>query len=266
MATSLGPRGPITLESIWEGMQQSELRMMAHIDSKLEPINARLDKIDRSLSTLGDRVSLLEERTGKNEDDITDMVERIKQLEKANAYLMERAEDAENRSRSQNLRFISVPEKSEGSDIHDFMSKLIPHLLGAENFASPPAIERCHRSPTFITPRTDGQANKPRPILVRFLRYQEKVRIQNLAREKGPLYFAGKQVYIFPDFSAALLKKRAKFDPVKKRFKDLHITYAMHFPATLSITHNNKSLRFDTHTKAEACASKLESGEDIDMD
>ncbi|KAJ8256711.1 hypothetical protein COCON_G00188630 [Conger conger] len=47
------------------------------------------------------------------EDNLQDLTQRIKQLEKDNAHLKERAEDAENRSRASNLRFISVPEKSE---------------------------------------------------------------------------------------------------------------------------------------------------------
>ena len=89
---------------------------------------ATLNKIEGSLSTLGEHVAELEQRVGSNEDTLQDLIQRVKILEKDNCYLKDRAEDAENRSRASNLRFIGVPEKVEGRDILSFMNRLIRSL------------------------------------------------------------------------------------------------------------------------------------------
>lgn len=99
-----------------------------------------------------------------NEDNIDDLIKRVQTLEKENAYLKDKVDDAENRSRSSNLRFINVPEKSEGRDTIAFFNQLIPLLLGKENFPTVAVIERAHRSPTF----SSSTRSAPRPILVKF--------------------------------------------------------------------------------------------------
>lgn len=80
-----------------------------------------------SLDTLGERVSLLEQRVRANEDNIH--LTSNKKLSKDNAYLTDKIQDLENWSRSSNLRFVKIPESSEGRDILGFMSQLIPQLL-----------------------------------------------------------------------------------------------------------------------------------------
>ncbi len=84
-------------------------------------------------------------------------------------------------SRLSNLRFVNIPEKSEGRDMISFLNQLIAKLLGNEHFPTAPVIERAHRSPTFLY----GPKLKPRPIVVKFQNFQDKVRILRLAREKN---------------------------------------------------------------------------------
>ncbi|KAL7375779.1 hypothetical protein ABVT39_023808 [Epinephelus coioides] len=143
-------------------MQQIKLEMISHMDSKLETIKVSLNKIEGSLSALGEQVTELEQRVSSNEHNVRDLIQRVKTLENDNAHLKDRAEAAENRSRASNLRFINVPEKAEGRDILSFINRLIPLLLGEVNFPTPPVIERCHRS-SFI--KLNSRAG-PRPILV----------------------------------------------------------------------------------------------------
>lgn len=86
-------------------------------------------------------------------------------LDKENTYLKDTVDDAENHSRSLNLRFINVPEKSEGSDMIAFLSQLVPLLLSRDQLSIAPVIEMAQRSPTS----TSGTRSVPRPILVMFL-------------------------------------------------------------------------------------------------
>lgn len=221
--------------------------MLAHFDSKVDPIQSSLIKIQTSLATLGDQVELLEQRVGANEDNVTDAVTRLQQLEKNNSYLIDKLDDLENRSRRSNLRFIGVQESAESGDMVGFMSRLIPQLLGQVNFSTPLIIERAHRSPTI---RQNGR-DKPRPILIKMLNFQDKVKIMRLAREKK-LEYNGSRISIYPDFSAELMKKRRCFDSVKRRLRELNIKYSLGYPCMLFVTVDGKQQRFSCHKLAEA--------------
>lgn len=119
----------IQMKALQDAIHQFKLDMMTYFDTKVDTIFGTLNRIERSLSTLGDRVSQLEQRVGFNEDNLSDLSTWVKQLEKDNSYLMDKVENLENRSRSANLRFVRIPESTEGRDILGFM------LLGKDNFS-----------------------------------------------------------------------------------------------------------------------------------
>ncbi|XP_077077918.1 E3 ubiquitin-protein ligase TRIM47-like [Siphateles boraxobius] len=177
----------ISLQTLWNAIQQSKSDMLTHFDVKMDVIHSRLTSIQNSLSTLGDQVNLLEQRVGANEDNVQVCVVRMQQLKKDNSYLLDKVDDLENRSRRSNLRFVGVQESSEGSDIVGFMSRLIPQLLGQDNFSIPLIIEWAHRSPTV---RQSDRAS-PRPIMIKLLNFQDKVKILRIAREKKQLEYNG---------------------------------------------------------------------------
>lgn len=123
------------------------------------------------------------------------------------------------------------------------MSHLIPQLLGEANFPVSPMIERCHR----IGILDNFKAKGPRPILVKFHYFQDKLKIMKLARnKKEPLQYKTRaknqdgssiekevHVYIYLDFSAGVVQRRREFDAVKKKFCDRDIEYGLIFPSTL---------------------------------
>ena len=224
-----------------------QIRSHHHIDAKFDQISSNLNGIVNSISTLGEHVAILEQRVGANEDNLTDTWKKIIQLEKANAYLVDKVDDLENRSRSCNLRFIKVPEASEGRDMLGFMSSFIQQLLGHDNFPTQPAIERAHRTPTV---RQDERSN-PRPILIKLAHFQDKVKILRLAREKKELLFNGSRVLIFPDYSAELARRRRAFDPVKRRLRERSLKFALRYPCTLSVWVDGKEHQFRDSTAAE---------------
>ncbi|CAM4574596.1 unnamed protein product [Leuciscus chuanchicus] len=194
---------------------------------------------------LGDQVNEIQLRVSANEDNIAELVKRVKVLEKENTDLKAWTEDAENRSRRSNLRFIGIPEKAEAKDILGFMSHLIPQVLGETHFSVPPMIERCYR----IGIMDNVKAKGPRPILVKFQHFQDKLKIMKLARDnKDILQYKARavnqegsskvvRVYIYPDFSTGVVQRRREFDSVKKKFRDRDIEYGLIFPSTLRVTH-----------------------------
>uniref|UniRef100_A0A8C1NAK6 L1 transposable element RRM domain-containing protein n=1 Tax=Cyprinus carpio TaxID=7962 RepID=A0A8C1NAK6_CYPCA len=211
-----------------DALQQLKSEMVSHFDVKMDNLQMNLDTIKLSLSNLGEHISELEQRVGGNEDNISDLGKRIKTLESENAYLRDKVDDAENCNRAYNLRFIHVPEESEGKDICGFISSLIQQLFGKESFTTPPAIERAHRSPMH---RTKDSA-RPRVILKKQFEYN------------------GDRIHIFRDFSAALLSKRCQFDDIKKQLQQHKLEYTLIYPATLRIIFNGKPLLFKTPAEA----------------
>lgn len=147
----------------------------------------------------------------------------------------------ENRGRRSNPHFIGIPKSAEANDILGFMRHLVPHLLGEANFTTPPVIERCRGTAVKDNLRDKG----PRPILVKFHYFQDKMKILKLSRErKEPLQYKGTRVYIYPDFSAGLVQRRRGFDTIKKKLRDQGIKYALIFPCILKVVHTGKILLF----------------------
>lgn len=100
----------VSNQTIWKAIQQLKSDMLSHFDSKMDNIQANLNTIQGSLSTVVEQVLELEHRVSANKDNISDLENHVKTPEKENSYLKEKVEDAENRSRSSNLRFLHVPE------------------------------------------------------------------------------------------------------------------------------------------------------------
>ncbi len=115
------------------------------------------------------------------------------------------------------------------------MHRLIPQLLGIENFPTPPVMQNCHRNPTFL--RENSRAG-PRPILVRFLYLQDKSKIMKLSRDKKELLYNGRQVHIYPDFSAELSEK------CKQLLQEQGCTYSMVFLSKMKVVHSGKTNLF----------------------
>ncbi|KAK7939614.1 hypothetical protein WMY93_002940 [Mugilogobius chulae] len=76
---------------------------------------------------------------------------------------------------------------------------------------------------------------------------EEKERIQRVAREKGRLEFRGKQLLIFPDYSADLARRRAAFSEVKATLrKQEGVRYGLLYPARLRVSVDGETKVFDT--------------------
>lgn len=141
--------------------------------------------------------------------------------------LTSKLDSYENRSRRSNLRLINLPESAEGDDACTFLESWLPDAVGLAPFTSPMVIERAHR---LSGPKPVG-VGPPRPLIMKFLNYRDKVRVQDAARRMGKILFKGHQVMLFPDVSAELHKQRRGFDRVKRKLRELKVQYGIIFPA-----------------------------------
>ncbi|KAK7884696.1 hypothetical protein WMY93_027819 [Mugilogobius chulae] len=222
----------VTNKTLIDTLQQFKNEVLSHFDSKLDKIHDSVQLMQESFKSLKAEVGELEDRVSSNQDELSSLEARVKTLEKQNSYLADRVEDAENRSRASNIRLIRVPEGSEGRDMIGFVGQFLNQLFGHDKFTSPPVIERAHRSPG--TPNPNPKMG-PRPILVKFLHFQDKLKVLRLSRDKKELMYKGTRVHIYPDFSAGLMEKRRLFNPIKKQLRDKNIEYALLYPATLRV-------------------------------
>nr|XP_005991374.1 PREDICTED: T-complex protein 11-like protein 2 isoform X2 [Latimeria chalumnae]XP_014341219.1 PREDICTED: T-complex protein 11-like protein 2 isoform X2 [Latimeria chalumnae]XP_014341220.1 PREDICTED: T-complex protein 11-like protein 2 isoform X2 [Latimeria chalumnae]XP_014341221.1 PREDICTED: T-complex protein 11-like protein 2 isoform X2 [Latimeria chalumnae] len=82
----------------------------------------------------------------------------------------EKCDDLENRSCRSNIRIVGIPEGMEGRSMETFVESLLPKVLGEDTFPRRLEIERAHRA---LRPRP-GPGERPRIIIAKFLRYQDK--------------------------------------------------------------------------------------------
>lgn len=249
-ATFFGIMATLNLQTLLDAIEKSKTEMVTHINAKVDPIQAGLVKIQNSLQTLGDQVEHLEQRVSTNQDNVEDLIERVKTLEKEVTHLREKTDDLESRSRRSNIRVVGIVEHAEDKDIVQFMSRLIPELLGRGNFPATPTIERAHRIPTqvpddwWVKPNAAGRIRGPRTIIMKMLNYQDKVKILRLAKDMEKIEYKGSRVYFNGDVSASLAARHRSFGFVKRKLRERKIKYIVRHPCTLCVTINGKDERF----------------------
>lgn len=75
----------ISLQSLWDAIQQIKSDMLMHFDAKVDPIQSSLNSIQNSFTTLGEQVNLLEQHVEANEDNVQKFIACLQQLEKDNS-------------------------------------------------------------------------------------------------------------------------------------------------------------------------------------
>ena len=251
----------VSLQSLWDAIQQMKgqisMEVNAHLDLKNGAFQAGLMDIQATPNSVTGQITELQKRVSANEDEAVKLSKRVAELEKDNAYLREKIEDQENMSRRNNLRFVNVPETIEGRDMITFVEQqLIPTLFGRENFPTAPVVERAHRTPTHLN---SPRSHHPRPILIKLLNFQDKMKIMRLAREKESLSWKGTTISVYPDFSPGLVKKRREFDNVKKKLRAANLKYSLQYPSTLRVIVEGKPKLFRCPKEAEVFLQGLPS-------
>lgn len=192
----------------------------------------------------------LEKSASLHSDDVT-ALRQVTRLNSEVGKLTEKCEDLEGRSRRHNIRIIGVPEGVEGSRPHDFVADLLKDVLSLDKR---PLIDRVHRT----LRRTPDPREPPRPFILR-LHYnhvlEDILRNASVAKQ---LYFRDKRIQIFPDYPAAVAKRRALFNRARELLRDKPgVRYGLLYPARLLVTHNGTQTSFTDPKKAEEYAGQL---------
>lgn len=176
--------------------------MKTEFSSKLDGVLSAISSIKSELISCQNRLSETEKRISNTEDDVVSLQRRAKSLEEKVTTLTSKLDSYENRSRRSRIWIINLPESAEGNDACAFLELWLPEALGLTALASPMVIERAHR---LSGPKPVGNG-PPRPLIMKFLNYKDKVRVENAARQRSKVLYKDRQVMLFPDVSAELHK------------------------------------------------------------
>lgn len=199
-------------------------------DSVKKEVAAALGPIEEKLATQRGTISDLEHSANDHEGQLTSLQAGMAKLSATVETLEKKCEDLESRSRWNNVRLVGLPEGSEGPNPTEYVSQLLMDLL---NLDAKPVLDRAHR--TLRAKPKEGEP--PRPMIIRVNQFQVRNAILRRAGEASPLLHNSKRMFIFPDFTPAVAKRRAAFTMVKKELHSCDsVRFGLRYPAILHIT------------------------------
>lgn len=203
------------------------------IDSVRSELTASVANVQASLTSQDARIKDLERAADFSGDCVTQLNSTVMQLQKTVKELQTKCEDLEGRSRRNNLRLIGIEEGVEQGQPIKFVSDLLQDILELDGA---PLLDRAHRSL-----RAKPKPGEPPRVFIMRVHYTH-VRDEILRKSSlKPLMYNGKKVYIFPDYTFAVSKKRSAFGEVKKRLRAIEgVKFGLRFPATLRVTFPGK--------------------------
>lgn len=218
-------------------------------DKKLEEIRISTSATESKLADIVNRIGQVENRLCFLEDE--------HERQKANpaatvdevAVLQQKLDDMENRERRNNLRFVGFPEGCEEMDAGKFLEGILPKILNLVPLRGL-EIERAHRIGAPPKRYEGDQPPRARPLIARFLRFQDRNGVAEAARRLGDIVWEGHRIMIFPDYSRLLSEKRNKFNECKKLLHNKRIGFSLIYPAVLVVKAPQGSRRFEDHKKA----------------
>ncbi|CAJ0963119.1 unnamed protein product [Ranitomeya imitator] len=196
-----GSRDAVT--SLVSSCKQSLTQQLQEVKGVTAQINAALQKIDK-------RVGAVEERVSTAEDHIVQLQKAERKFTQAISELAAKNEDLENRSRRNNIRIVGVPEKAEGRNPTEYVESWLLETFGDAALTKVFAVERAHRVP----PKPPVPGASPRTMLAKILNYRDII-LRKGQRHDGSDTIEGQRIAIYPDYSALVQKQRMMFTAVE---------------------------------------------------
>ena len=212
------------------------------VEAKLANISTTMTAVQASLSTVTGKVRDIEVAVTRHDDELQTQDAVCKSLQANYDELRKKVLQLESYSRRQNIRITSVSEAEGKNNPSEFVSNLIPLLLGAEHFPDGVLIDVAHR----VGPKP-AKGGYPRALIAKVHYLHVKTLITKLASQKAPLQYNNARVSIFPDIPTEVFQQRKKFYDVRGRCRAARLQSG--FVGTrqtcLRITHNGETRYFD---------------------
>ena len=220
--------------------------LRSSVEGKIEELRIDLSLIRQDLRKTLEQVTEAEGRISDIEDtqkttnsDVLELLHTVKNLEL-------KAEDAEGRSRRNNLQIVGIPEGTEGTNPTSYISDWIRSWVPSDVLSNCFVLERVHRALVARPP----PGAPPRPFIARLLNYADRDAVLRAARSKENVECGGNRVLLFPDYTMRVQQQRRSFLAVKQKLRAMQISYMLLFPAKLKVLFNGKTLFFETPESA----------------
>ncbi|CAL9695084.1 unnamed protein product [Knipowitschia caucasica] len=195
-------------------------------------LRKEVSDIKLNFEELKTRVNDAEQRIADNEERNMDLTKVLFHLMRKQKYLEEKCEDLEGRSRRNNLRIYSVPEKTEGSNMIVFIEKLIREQLSIREEIY---IERAHRVGGTGVSVGRAVADFTRSIIVCFRSFKEKQRVLHAAWSLKDIRINDQRIYFDEDYTTEVFKEHAKYRSARKQLQERKIKSRILYPTKLML-------------------------------
>lgn len=139
--------------------------------------------------------------------------------------------DAENWSRRDNIRILSLKEGTEGDHSLEFFESWLPTTLGLSTAKGRIKLDWVHQTARL-------RKDHPRMVIVKLHKSLDKPRILAAPRRAKNLEHEGSCIFIQQDLSSIVRLKRCSSNDVVHKLKDKGIRFMMRLPARLVVQHN----------------------------
>ncbi|KAJ8386599.1 hypothetical protein AAFF_G00168310 [Aldrovandia affinis] len=229
---------PLTMEAISDLLDKKLATHSQTITTELHRsfavIETKLDTLQSTVSTNSLKITELESTINNHDQRLEALESTCSALASKNTQLAAQVLDLQSRSRRNTIRVLGLPEGVEGAQPVAFFGRMLEEMF-RDVLGGVPEIERAHRS---LGPKP-APHQRPRPVLIRLLRFQEKDRIIREARAKrGQLRYGSHPVLIFEDYPPEIVEQRKKYSEVMATLYKLGCKPALHFPARLTVRLN----------------------------
>ena len=265
--TEANKMAAVNNEPVLAAIEALGVTMEGRIEALRVTMEGRMDVIDASFLALQNEHRASEKRMDEMDIAITDVHTRVSSMERTsmdvvgwvaelreeNIVLKAKLDDLEGRSRRCNIRIVGITEGEEGERPAEFVSRLVTDLLGPGGCSKPIKVDRAHRS---LKARPPPTAN-PRVIIAKLHNDRDVAAVFRCSQEKKQLFYKGRKMFIFPDYTADVSSRRQAFGKVKRRLVDGGAKCMLKFPAKLHVMFNNVATTYDGPADAEAYADSM---------
>lgn len=235
-----------TIESIMakffkEAEEKSEARN-SRLEKRLDNMNATLSRHNEDIKTLRVNATELQERVSRTEAHVQSLSDKLVEME--------------DRSRRDNLLVFNLKEGVEGSSMLSYLMENVPRWFpafrtGAAGVLSNPEIMRAHRlGPSSRTASAPDRGQRPRPVIIKLLRYTDRDLLLKEAR-KSPPEVAGQQLKFAADYSEATTKRRRPCYKIMHEARAQGFSAFLIYPATMKLQRGSENYSFCEPGEAE---------------
>uniref|UniRef100_A0A3P9INR8 L1 transposable element RRM domain-containing protein n=1 Tax=Oryzias latipes TaxID=8090 RepID=A0A3P9INR8_ORYLA len=206
---------------------------------KLNDILKAAEETTKQLADCTSRIGEAEERISAVEDECCVLKGKVEELDKRNKALEDKLVDMETRSRLNNIRVVGLPEGAEGLDPCSFLECWLADALDMGPL------------------RSRATGDPPRPLIMRFLNYKQKVAVMNAARKKGDIRYKNINVRLYNDLATEVHKQRKQYDAVHAQLQRLGLRHGFRPPTKLLVTYKERTHTFDNESQVQECKNSL---------